>query len=112
MSRTRKLAALAAAGFLASCSSTGSNGKPQPAAGATCDGWRKLDAGQQTVVIGSVLEQEVGRPRASPLADCMWAISDQITLHIGDLCVSGRSYGDAFKLAFTKAVEFCEQSAK
>jgi len=120
MSHTRKLAAFALGSFLASCSSMDSDGKARPAAapakapaeGATCDGWRKLDASQQAVVIGSVLEQEVGQPRSSPLADCLWAISDQLTLHVDDLCVSGRSYGDAFQLAFSKAVEFCQEGSR
>lgn len=80
--------------------------------GASCAGWHALDTSQHTVVVGSVLEMEVGAPESSLVAACLWAISDQIADHVGALCDAGRPYGEASKLAFTTAEAFCRQKAK
>lgn len=83
-----------------------------PGSGATCAGWHGLDKSQHTVVVGSVLEMEVGAPESSLVAACLWAISDQIADHVGALCDAGRPYGEASKVAFTTAEAFCRDKAQ
>ena len=74
----------------------------------TCTAWHALDPKQRFLVVGSALQNQVGRPETSPLADCLWAISDQIAQHTVDLCTTGRSYSEAIGLAFSTAIEFCQ----
>jgi hypothetical protein len=61
------------------------------------------------VVIGSALEQHVGRPESSKLAACLWSIYEQIADHTTEICRrDGGAYGPAARVALDSAIDFCK----
>ena len=59
-------------------------------------------------MIGSALEQKVGRPTDSKLAACLWGIVDLIADHTTEICAQrGGSFEDAVGVAFGSAIDFC-----
>ena len=73
-----------------------------------CADWAQLTADERFFVIGSALKAQVGGPRKSPLAACLWSISELIGHHIFVLCSAGGSYPDALGLGLSSAIEYCQ----
>ncbi|HTO68980.1 MAG TPA: hypothetical protein VMR31_03895 [Myxococcota bacterium] len=75
----------------------------------TCKGWAALKRDDRLVVVGTVLENKVGRPEKSKLAECLWGIYDQIADHTTELCAQGGSeYDQALGAALKSAIGFCK----
>lgn len=75
----------------------------------SCEAWAALKPKDRLVVIGSALEQRVGRPESSKLAACLWSIYEQIADHTTEICVrDGGAYGPAARIALDSAIDFCK----
>lgn len=77
--------------------------------GPTCASWSALSANNRFIVIGSVLEERVGRPETSKRAACLWTISEQIVDHTTEICArDGGLLALAARLALDSAINFCD----
>jgi hypothetical protein len=75
----------------------------------SCEAWEALKPNDRLVVIGSALEQQVGRPESSRLAACLWSIYEQIADHTTEICArDGGAFGQAARIALDSAIDFCK----
>lgn len=102
------IASVLCASTLAACA-VASPSAPRGNDGKSCADWETLNQKDRIVVIGSALEQKVGRPTDSKLAACLWGIVDLIADHATEICAQrGGSFDAAVGVAFRSAIDFCQ----
>lgn len=73
----QRLACMIAVTAVAACTTAPSRRMASIGDAPDCVGWAALTLNERFAVIGSALEQKVGRPAESKLAACLWSISDR-----------------------------------